>query len=132
MPLQSSSFRNMKALIHFMLSLEAAASELPSLLAGKDPQSPEPNEVGTHDYSRPAQAVLFGRGLQLAQIEALKAAVEQATTAMEHVAWLMGDPALIMTGPPGPGFAKKTAKEMKDVLGKWRQQGTQHDGVLLY
>ncbi|OJJ52211.1 hypothetical protein ASPSYDRAFT_165088 [Aspergillus sydowii CBS 593.65] len=116
---------------HFMLSLEAAASDLPALLTGKDPQSPVPNEVGTHNYRRPAQAVLFGRGLQLAQIEEIQAAVEQVT-ADHPVAWLMGDPAVVMAGPPGPGFAEKTAREMKEVLGNWRQGGTQQSGIIFY
>ncbi|KAJ6190238.1 hypothetical protein N7519_000259 [Penicillium mononematosum] len=85
--------------IHFMLSYEAAEAELPYLLAGREPQSQSPNEIGTHDYSRPPRAVIFGRGYGPQQVEELKK--KFAGIAKEPVAWVRGTQRICLPGPPG-------------------------------
>ncbi|KAI1354008.1 hypothetical protein F5Y01DRAFT_34928 [Xylaria sp. FL0043] len=57
--------------IRFIQTFTAAKSDLPSLLHGEAPPSPPTNTVGSHSYSRPARAVLFGRGFTQAQAEEL-------------------------------------------------------------
>ncbi|RHZ56293.1 uncharacterized protein CDV56_108093 [Aspergillus thermomutatus] len=100
--------------IHFLQSYEAAEAELPHLLAGRDPQSQNPNDVGTHDYSRSPRAVIFGRGFESEQVEELKKKV--AGIAKEPVAWVAGNPADFPTGPPGPDYPQKAAADIKKVL----------------
>ncbi|KAL4981227.1 hypothetical protein BDW66DRAFT_4786 [Aspergillus desertorum] len=109
--------------IHFIASPEALHAELPLLLSGQDPQSvtTSPNEVGTHDYSRPPRAVVFGRGFALDLVQELKEAYQSYSK--EPVAWVAGDPATAPTGPPPPGYAEAAAKTVKNVLAAWREQG---------
>ncbi|KFY48784.1 hypothetical protein V496_10227 [Pseudogymnoascus sp. VKM F-4515 (FW-2607)] len=97
--------------IHFILSYEAAEAELPHLLAGRDPQSQSPNGIGTHDYSRPPRAVIFGRGYNPQQVEELKK--KFAGIAKEPVAW-------------------NIAADMKNVLNKWRDRGGKDEEILVY
>ncbi|BAE66597.1 hypothetical protein BDV35DRAFT_145358 [Aspergillus flavus] len=87
------------SVIHFILSYEAAEAELPHLLAGRDPQSRSPNQIGTHDYSRPPRAVIFGRGYGPQQVEELKK--KFAGVAKEPVAWVRGNPADLPAGAAG-------------------------------
>ncbi|PYH52360.1 uncharacterized protein BO96DRAFT_469387 [Aspergillus niger CBS 101883] len=103
--------------IHFILSYEAAEAELPHLLAGRDPQSRSPNEIGTHDYSQPPRAVIFGRGYEPQQVEELKK--KFAGVPKEPVAWVRGNPADLPAGAAGPDYAQNVAADMK----KGRYQG---------
>jgi hypothetical protein len=112
------------------LSYEAAEAELPHLLAGRDPQSRSPNEIGTHNYSRPPRAVIFGRGYDPPQVEELKK--KFAGTAQEPVAWVRGNPADLPTGAAGPDYAQKIAADMKKVIKKWRDGGEKDEGILVY
>ncbi|GIK06109.1 hypothetical protein Aspvir_001752 [Aspergillus viridinutans] len=116
--------------IHFMLSYEAAEAELPHLLAGRDPRSQNPNDVGTHDYSRPPRAVIFGRGFEPEQVEELKK--KFAGIAKEPVAWVRGNPADVPVGGPGPDYAQKVGVDMKKVLDKWRDAGGKDEEILVY
>ncbi|CAG7990290.1 unnamed protein product [Penicillium salamii] len=50
--------------IHFIQSLKAAQSEIPHILAGRDPQSPS-NNIGTKNYTHQARAIIFGRAFDL-------------------------------------------------------------------
>ncbi|GAQ03894.1 hypothetical protein ALT_1215 [Aspergillus lentulus] len=116
--------------IHFIQSDEAAEAELPHLLAGRDPQSQNPNEVGTHDYSRPPRAVIFGRGYEPHQVEELQKRF--AGVAKEPVAWVRGNPADVPAGGPGPDYTQKVAADMKKVLSKWRDAGAKDEEILVY
>ncbi|EAL84206.1 hypothetical protein KXW98_005273 [Aspergillus fumigatus] len=116
--------------IHFIQSVEAAEAELPHLLAGRDPQSRYSNELGTHDYSRPPRAVIFGRGYEPQQVEELKE--KFAGVAKEPVAWVRGNPADVPAGGPGPDYAQKVAADMKQVLKKWRDAGAKDEETLVY
>ncbi|GIJ90289.1 hypothetical protein Asppvi_009243 [Aspergillus pseudoviridinutans] len=115
--------------IHFIQSYEAAEAELPHLLVGRDPQSQNPNDIGTHDYSRPPRAVLFGRGYEPQQVEELKK--KFAGIAKEPVAWVRGNPADVPVAPV-PDYAQKVAVDMKTVLGKWRDAGAKDEEILVY
>lgn len=117
-------------MIHFILSYEAAEAELPHVLAGRDPQSRSPNEIGTHDYSRPPRAVIFGRGYGPQQVEELKK--KFAGVAKEPVAWVRGNPADLPAGAAGPDYVQNIAADMKKVLREWRDGGGKDEEVLVY
>ncbi|KAF7156376.1 hypothetical protein CNMCM6106_009643 [Aspergillus hiratsukae] len=116
--------------IHFIQSLEAAEAELPHILAGREPQCQDPNDVGTHDYSQPPRAIIFGRGFAPEQVEELFKKFKGS--AKEPVAWLRGDPKDVPVGGPGPGYAEKVVGDMKKVLDKWRDAGAKDEEILVY
>ncbi|KAJ5105638.1 hypothetical protein NUU61_002985 [Penicillium alfredii] len=119
--------------IHFIQSIEAAQTELPHLLAGRDPHSPHVDNVGTHNYGSPASAVIFGRGYNTTEVEQVRRAC--AGRAPGPVAWVAGDPAKQIGAsgpPPGPGYARVVAGEVKGVLGRWKREGSQREGFLWY
>ncbi|KAL4737840.1 hypothetical protein BDV11DRAFT_190692 [Aspergillus similis] len=117
--------------IHFIASPKALHAELPLLLSGQDPEPvvTRPNEVGTHDYSRPPQAVIFGRGYTMEFVQQVKEAYQSRSP--EPVAWVTGDPATAPSGPPPPAYAEATANTVKNVLAAWREQGG-GDAFLVY
>ena len=118
--------------IHFLEegTFEEAKSELTDVLAGKAPQSAHPNEVGTHDYSRAPRAVIFGRAFSLEQIQEVRDTV--TGTAKDPVAWLVGDPATPLTGPPGPGYAESAAESVKSALVGWTKEGGIKDEIIFW
>lgn len=120
-------------MVHFIQSNEAALKEIPELLAGRDPQSSDDNGVGTHDYSRPPRAVIFGRGYALEDIEQFYKA--SAGSNVDPVVWIAGDPAKKPgpnVPPPGPGYAKVAAEDVKVLLEKWKEEGATKDGIILW
>jgi hypothetical protein len=120
----------MFSVIHFIQTVEAAEAELPHILAGREPQCQDPNDVGTHDYSRPPRAIIFGRGFAPEQVEGLFEKFKGCAT--EPVAWLRGDPKDAPVGPPGPGYAQEVVVDMKKVLDKWREAGAKEEEILVY
>ncbi|KAJ6028517.1 hypothetical protein N7540_004093 [Penicillium herquei] len=118
--------------IHFIQTNEAAIAEIPHLLSGQDPNSQD-NGIGTHNYTRPARAVIFGRGYDQTDIDAFRAACEGITK--EPVAWVIGDPAKAPAPgapPPGPGYSGVVAKMVKEAVLGWVGDGAAKDEVILY
>ncbi|KAJ5959518.1 uncharacterized protein N7479_006668 [Penicillium vulpinum] len=117
---------------HFIQSLSAAQSELPHLLAGRNPQSLHVNDVGTKDYSRPVRAIIFGRGFDLEDIEALRDNV--ASISQDPVVWIAGDPS--RKPPPGavlpPNYPQLVAGVAQKLLGDWVEAGANSNEVILY
>lgn len=113
-----------------MLSYEAAEAELPHLLAGRDPQTQSPNDIGTHDYSRPPRAVVFGRGYNPQQVEELKK--KCAGIAEKPVAWVRGNQADLPAGAAGPGYVPNITADMMKVLKTWRDGGEKDEEILVY
>ncbi|KAK9365346.1 hypothetical protein V1509DRAFT_642781 [Lipomyces kononenkoae] len=115
--------------IHFIQSYEAAQSEIPQVLAGHDPQTRTP--IGTHNYSRPARAVILGRAFTPEQVEEVRKLCKGS--AKDAVAWLVSDPANAPgNGPPGPAYAAVVANDVKRVLASWINEGNQRDGIVWY
>ncbi|KAJ5387805.1 hypothetical protein N7509_010346 [Penicillium cosmopolitanum] len=84
--------------IHFFQTNEEIQAELPALLAGRKPQAAASNDIGSHDYTRPARAVIFGRGYQMEEIEKFRKAA--AGHFSEPIAWVISDPANVQSGGP--------------------------------
>ena len=123
----------MPSVIHFIQTNEAVLAELPHLLAGRDPQAAASNDVGTHDYSRPARAVIFGRGYEMEDIEVFRKAT--SGSASGPTAWVVGDPAKKpkSNGPPPPaGYAKVAADLAKEKLDQWKASGADKDELFFY
>ncbi|KAI1502081.1 hypothetical protein F5X99DRAFT_380545 [Biscogniauxia marginata] len=117
--------------IRFIQSFEEAQADLPHLLAGREPPTPSTNDVGTHEYGRPARAVLFGRAFTPEQAAALKKSA--AGSAKDAVVWVAGDPAGKPSGDgPPPGYEEVVAKTAKSIIGRWREEGAVRDETVLY
>lgn len=120
-------------MIHFIQTNDAALAELPHLLAGRDPQSPHDNGVGSGNYSQPARAVIFGRGYSLSDVETFRAACEGVN--QEPVIWVVGDPAKMPAPgapPPGEGYAQAAAQGAKDIIMNWKETEADEDELVLF
>ncbi|KAJ5328034.1 hypothetical protein N7452_008424 [Penicillium brevicompactum] len=118
--------------VHFIQSLEAAQSEIPHILAGRNPQSAHPNNVGTKDYSRPVRAIIFGRAFELEDIEVLREKV--AGTSSDPIVWIVGDPARKPPAGavPPPNYPQLVAGVARKLLGGWLEAGAANDEIILY
>ncbi|KAJ9652087.1 hypothetical protein H2198_008673 [Neophaeococcomyces mojaviensis] len=116
--------------IHFINSLEDAKTNLGDLLAGRKPKSPSPNHIGTHDYSKPPRAVVFGRAFDLADVKELNRL--HRGTGSGPVAWIAGDPAAIPPAQPGPGYAEKAAANVKKALARWMDREGNDEDIIYY
>ncbi|KAL2826411.1 hypothetical protein BDW59DRAFT_160935 [Aspergillus cavernicola] len=116
--------------IHFIVTPEEARAELPRLLAGRDPQSASPNDVGSHNYSQPPRVAIFGRGYNPDFVQELKKVC--GDDVRQPVAWVVGEPSKAPTAPPPPGYGKLVADEVKGVLETWREEGGAEDAFILY
>lgn len=121
----------MSSVIHFFQTSEAIQAELPPLLEGREPQAAASNDIGTHDYTRPARAVIFGRGYEMEEIERFRKAA--AGHSSGPIAWVMSDPAKVQSNaPPPPGYANKVTDLVKSKLNEWKTSGAGENAVLLY
>ncbi|KAJ5548241.1 hypothetical protein N7513_005475 [Penicillium frequentans] len=119
--------------IHFIQSNDAALAEIPHLLAGRDPQSPHDNGVGSGNYSQPARAVICGHGYSVSDVENFRAACEGVN--QEPVVWVLSDPAKQRAPDaslPGEGYAKVAAQLAKDIIMKWKEDGADKDEVIFF
>lgn len=124
--------RLLLSVIHFFQTSEAIHAELPSLLAGGKPQAAASNDIGSHDYTRPARAVIFGRGYEMAEIDGFRKAAARHSSL--PIAWVISDPAKIQSNgpPPPPGYANTVTDLVKSKLNEWKASGAGENAVLLY
>lgn len=119
--------------IHFITTNEAALTDIPRLLKGEKPQFPDDSGVGTQNYSQVPRAVIFGRGYDLADVEQFRKASEGCNA--DPVVWFTGDPSRTPgpnDPPPGPGYAQLAAKNLKEKLMAWKEEGATQDGIFLW
>ncbi|KAF3389077.1 hypothetical protein F1880_003724 [Penicillium rolfsii] len=119
--------------IHFITTNEAALTDIPRLLKGEKPESPDESGVGTQNYSQVPRAVVFGRGYSFAEVEQFRKASEGCNA--KPVVWFTGDPNKKPgpnDPPPGPGYAQAAANSLKEKLIAWRDEGGIHDGISLW
>ncbi|KAL5333697.1 hypothetical protein BJX70DRAFT_380206 [Aspergillus crustosus] len=116
--------------IHFIASPEAAHTELPLLLAGRDPQAKQPNDIGTHVYDISPRVLVFGRGYSPDFVEELRKAYGRNTR--DPLAWVAGDPATAPTLPLPPGYPELVARDVKAALASWKDEGGVKDAFILY
>lgn len=119
--------------IHFITTNEAALGDIPRLLKGEKPQSPDDSGVGTQNYSQVPRAVIFGRGYSVTEVEQFRNASEGCNG--NPVAWIAGDPDRKPgpnDPPPGPGYAQFAASQVKQKLMAWKEEGATQDGIILW
>ncbi|KAI5855064.1 hypothetical protein GGS23DRAFT_445781 [Durotheca rogersii] len=115
--------------IHFVNSYEYAKENLGDLIAGRGPKAPSGNVVGSHDYSKPPRAVIFGRAFAPEDVKELNRLFRGSGT---PVAWIAGDPSVIPPENPGPGYAEKAADNVKRALNRWKDAGANSEDIVYY
>ena len=63
--------------IEFFTKDKACSRDIPLILAGRDFDSSSDDEVGSHNYTKTPEAVIFGRGFGIEQIMSIKALCER-------------------------------------------------------
>ncbi|EPS33913.1 hypothetical protein PDE_08875 [Penicillium oxalicum 114-2] len=119
--------------IHFCTGTEAALTEIPRLLQGHKPTSPDETGVGSQNYNLVPRAVVFGRGYDIAEVEQIRDAAKGCNA--DPVIWVTGDPDRKPgpnDPPPGPGYAQFAAEQVKKKLTEWQTEGGVKDGVVLW
>jgi hypothetical protein len=107
--------------IHFILTPEAGASQIPSILAGEQTPPPSDSALGSKDYSRPPIAIVMGGGYDDAGMELMRNA-SKGNTNSRPVPWLRAD--LTKPAPPlGPEYGKAMVARVKEVLARLESEG---------
>ncbi|KAK0637047.1 hypothetical protein B0T17DRAFT_520541 [Bombardia bombarda] len=117
--------------VHFINSLQDAKDNIPELLAGRGPLRPSGNEVGTHDYTKPPRAVIFGRAFTPEDVIELNRLC-RGKGAAGPIAWIAGDPGYKPPANPGPAYAAKAADNVKNALKKWQEEGANSEEIVYY
>ncbi|KAL3457263.1 hypothetical protein BJX64DRAFT_269253 [Aspergillus heterothallicus] len=125
----SQFLRPQYEVIYFIQTPERARSELPKLLAGKEP-APTDNNIGTNNFAQPPRVLMFGRGYTIDFVEELRKSL--AGVSKEPVAWIVGDPAKAPTGPPGPGYIEQVANAAKAAVSSWAEAGGKEEAFVVY
>lgn len=123
------------AVIHHLTDMEALATELPLLLSGRKPTQPSSGNVGSKDYSRPAEAVVTGGAITISMVEDLRNKCQGTL----EVPWMTqglteherNDK---FTKAPDPvKYAPIVAKRMKEAMRRVKEEGKWgQDGVYVY
>jgi hypothetical protein len=116
--------------IHFINSYEDAKADLGHLLAGRGPQTSTPNHIGSHDYSRPPRAVMFGRAFQADDVKEMHRLY--SGKGVGTIAWIAGDPSIVPPENPGRGYAEKGAENVKKAFLKWQKDGANTEEIIWY
>ncbi|KAK5626619.1 hypothetical protein RRF57_002334 [Xylaria bambusicola] len=123
--------RPVAEIVRFIQTYEAAQADLPYLLRGEAPPNAPTNSVGSGDYSRPAHAVLFGRGFTQQQAEMLYAQ-HAASVASPPVLWAAGAEANRKPLPAGveipPNVDKIVVPIFKGLLEEWKKKTVEVEG----
>lgn len=120
--------------VHFISTPETAKKDLPNFLLQQPPSEPTSDDIGSQNYSRPAEAFIFGLGYTNDMIHDLRKACEGVG---QGVPWLIGGRCIQefrelvaskALGPPetlGPINAQKQKTKLLEVLreGKGGEDG---------
>ncbi|KAL8833847.1 MAG: hypothetical protein Q9170_004069 [Blastenia crenularia] len=113
--------------IHVILSTAAGERKIPKLLRGAAPPPDDGHNIGTKNYSKPAAAVVLGRGYETSDISMMREACKDG-----RVPWLRPD--LNKPAPPyGPEYGKAIIQRVKSRLDELKGGGNMDgDGVYFY
>lgn len=103
--------------MHFVMTPEDGASQIPAILRGENPPAPK-SELGTKDYSTAPVAVILGGGYDDAGVEQMM----KASVGTKPVPWLRPD--LTKPAPPlGPEYGKALVARIKELLAQLEKEG---------
>lgn len=110
------------AVIHFVMSPEAGAAQIPAIFRGEQAVETD-SALGSHDYSRKPVAVILGGGYDDAGTEVMM----KAAAGIHPVPWLRPD--LTIPAPPfgTPEYGKALVERIKALLAKLEQEGKMNE-----
>jgi hypothetical protein len=113
----------LRKVIHFIMSKEDGITNIPLILSGLKPTSQQSN-LGSQDFSRVPQAVLFGGGYDDITIGEIRKAVI-GTQGVRKVPWLKADQQKTAMGPdPGTKeYNESIAPRVREALEKLEREG---------
>ena len=118
--------------IHFIVTPQAAAAEIPSLLQGQAPAASSrrsSDNIGSKDYSKTIAAVVLGSGYEDDEVKMMR---DACGTSSNKVPWLRPD----MSKPRPPlwlGYGKHMVGRVKACLVELERDGKmKEDGIVLY
>ena len=114
--------------IHNVTSSTSGAVEIPLLLQGLAPPTPEGSDRGNADYSKAPVAIFAGAIYGDEEIEEMR----QPCRGLSSIPWLKMD--MTVPKPPlGPGYAEHVVQRIKACMMKIEAEGKlEQDGVWLY
>ena len=119
------------AVIHFVTSTAAGASDIPKILKGEAVPDGGEDQIGTRDYARPPEAVIMGRSQDydddgIAEMRNACASIDR------KLAWIRPD-MNVPTPPLGPQYGKVMVERVKRCLKELSEKGLMgHDGLYYY
>ncbi|RAO64041.1 uncharacterized protein BHQ10_000053 [Talaromyces amestolkiae] len=116
--------------IQFINSFDYAKSEFANLLSGQAPKTPSSNAIGTHDYTQPLRAVMFGRGYSYDQVSELYELFKGKSS--RPIAWIAGDPDFKLPPELPPDYAVVAAENTKRAFKRWEDAGGKREEIVLY
>ncbi|KXX83074.1 hypothetical protein MMYC01_200487 [Madurella mycetomatis] len=108
--------------IHFVMSPEAGATQIPAILRGEQ-EVETISALGSHDYAKKPVAVIMGGGYQDDGIELMM----KASAGIHPIPWLRPD--LTIPAPPfgTPDYGKALVQRIKVLLAQLEQDGNMHE-----
>ncbi|KAL6406809.1 hypothetical protein AUP68_09615 [Ilyonectria robusta] len=103
--------------VHFVLSPEAGAKEIPQVLQGIMPEV-KSSDIGSGNLDRGVKAVVLGAAYHHEGIDAMK----EAASSVANIPWVKQDITL-PTPPLGPEYGKAMVARVKESLGKLEASG---------
>ncbi|KAI0382923.1 hypothetical protein F5Y04DRAFT_279172 [Hypomontagnella monticulosa] len=103
--------------IHFVMSSETGASQIPAILKGDRSPSSD-SELGSKDYSKPPVAIILGGGYNDADTKTMM----EASAGIRPMPWLRPDQTK-PTPPLGPEYGKAMVVRIKDLLAQLQKEG---------
>jgi hypothetical protein len=121
---------NLPVVIQLITSFDYAKAEFGNLLSGQPPITPSSNTVGTHDYSQPLRAIIFGRGYSYDQVSELYELLRGKSG--RPIAWIAGDPEFKLPAKLPPDYAVIAAENTKSAFRRWEEAGGDKEEIVLY
>lgn len=103
--------------MHFVLTPEAGAKEIPQVLQGIMPEV-KSSDIGSGNLDRGVKAVVLGAAYHDEGIDAMK----EAASSIANIPWVKQDITL-PTPPLGPEYGKAMVARVKESLGKLEASG---------
>lgn len=118
--------------IQFVNSIDYAKSEFGNLLTGQAPKTPSANTIGTHDYTKPLRAIVFGRGYSFDQVSELYELFKGKSG--RPIAWIAGDPKskLDVSARLPSDYAVKAVENTKRAFRSWEESGGEREDIVFY